>query len=163
MKKFPLLIFFLVLLNAIAFSQEITKCLSSNGNLRNDSIIGNNVISVIPRGTCLTGDISLFEKNWIYIEYDGQQGYIHSSLFVKNEIGIDQSSSSYTNYNSSGSSNSNNDYYINSKGERVKSPSHSSNIPAGATAICNDGTYSYSQSRRGTCSHHGGVKQWLNN
>jgi endonuclease YncB( thermonuclease family) len=35
--------------------------------------------------------------------------------------------------------------------------------PAGATAICNDGTYSYSQNRRGTCSHHGGVKTWLVN
>jgi hypothetical protein len=33
--------------------------------------------------------------------------------------------------------------------------------PLGATAICNDGTYSYSQNRRGTCSHHGGVQQWL--
>lgn len=29
--------------------------------------------------------------------------------------------------------------------------------PAGATALCNDGTYSYSTHHRGTCSHHGGV------
>ena len=34
--------------------------------------------------------------------------------------------------------------------------------PMGASAICNDGTYSFSQNRRGTCSHHGGVRQWLN-
>lgn len=33
--------------------------------------------------------------------------------------------------------------------------------PPGATAICRDGTYSYSQNRSGTCSHHGGVSQWL--
>ena len=33
--------------------------------------------------------------------------------------------------------------------------------PAGASAICADGTYSYSQNRRGTCSWHGGVAQWL--
>jgi hypothetical protein len=33
-------------------------------------------------------------------------------------------------------------------------------IPAGATAKCNDGTYSYSQHRQGTCSHHGGVNVW---
>jgi len=33
--------------------------------------------------------------------------------------------------------------------------------PAGATAICNDGTYSYSQHRQGTCSWHGGVAVWL--
>jgi hypothetical protein len=35
------------------------------------------------------------------------------------------------------------------------------NAPSGATAICRDGTYSYSAHRRGTCSHHGGVAQWL--
>ena len=29
------------------------------------------------------------------------------------------------------------------------------------TAICRDGTYSYSQTRQGTCSHHGGVAVWL--
>lgn len=32
--------------------------------------------------------------------------------------------------------------------------------PAGATAQCSDGTYSYSASFRGTCSHHGGVRLW---
>jgi hypothetical protein len=32
----------------------------------------------------------------------------------------------------------------------------------GATAICNDGTCSNSQHRSGTCSHHGGVRQWIN-
>lgn len=30
-----------------------------------------------------------------------------------------------------------------------------------ATALCADGTYSYSASRQGTCSHHGGVSVWL--
>ena len=33
--------------------------------------------------------------------------------------------------------------------------------PPGATARCRDGTYSYSQHRSGTCSHHGGVAVWL--
>jgi hypothetical protein len=33
--------------------------------------------------------------------------------------------------------------------------------PAGASAVCRDGTYSFSQSRSGTCSHHGGVARWL--
>ena len=33
--------------------------------------------------------------------------------------------------------------------------------PDGPTAICNDGWVSYSQHRRGTCSHHGGVREWL--
>ena len=34
-------------------------------------------------------------------------------------------------------------------------------ISNGATAICRDGSYSYSQHHQGTCSHHGGVQTWL--
>ncbi len=34
-------------------------------------------------------------------------------------------------------------------------------VPEGATAICNDGTVSYSRHRQGTCSHHNGVRTWL--
>ncbi len=33
--------------------------------------------------------------------------------------------------------------------------------PAGATAQCRDGTYSFSQHHSGTCSYHGGVATWL--
>jgi hypothetical protein len=51
--------------------------------------------------------------------------------------------------------------YTNSRGETVKRPENCSFAPPGATAQCADGTYSSSQSRRGTCSHHGGVAKWL--
>lgn len=34
-------------------------------------------------------------------------------------------------------------------------------IIGGATAICKDGMLSTSESRRGTCSGHGGVKEWI--
>lgn len=61
--------------------------------------------------------------------------------------------------NSQGLSNDN--YYTNVDGNQVHSPAYSDTIPAGATAICGDGTYSFSQHRSGTCSHHGGVAQWL--
>jgi Protein of unknown function (DUF3761) len=33
--------------------------------------------------------------------------------------------------------------------------------PPGATAVCRDGSYSFSQTHSGTCSHHGGVAEWL--
>jgi len=33
--------------------------------------------------------------------------------------------------------------------------------PAGATARCRDGSYSFSKHHSGTCSHHGGVAAWL--
>jgi hypothetical protein len=55
----------------------------------------------------------------------------------------------------------NNGTYVNSKGQTVKRPENCSIAPKGATAQCRDGTYSFSQSRRGTCSHHGGVAKWL--
>jgi hypothetical protein len=58
---------------------------------------------------------------------------------------------------------SNNNYYINTAGNTVHAPAYSENnsIPSGASAQCRDGTYSFSQSRRGTCSRHGGVASWL--
>lgn len=56
---------------------------------------------------------------------------------------------------------SNNGTYVNSKGETVPRPEDCSAPPKQATAQCRDGTYSFSRSRRGTCSHHGGVAKWL--
>ena len=51
--------------------------------------------------------------------------------------------------------------YVNSSGNTVCRPYATSSAPAGATAKCRDGTYSFSQHRSGTCSHHGGVASWL--
>lgn len=53
------------------------------------------------------------------------------------------------------------DSYINSKGKTVHTPVFSETVPRGATARCKDGTYSFSQSRKGTCSGHKGVASWL--
>ena len=52
-------------------------------------------------------------------------------------------------------------FYTNKDGQRIQSPTCSETVPPGATAQCRDGTYSFSQHRRGTCSHHGGVARWL--
>ncbi|MHD0278609.1 DUF3761 domain-containing protein [Rhodococcus aetherivorans] len=51
--------------------------------------------------------------------------------------------------------------YINVDGECIPGPVEAPSPPSGATARCNDGTYSFSQHRRGTCSGHGGVAEWL--
>jgi hypothetical protein len=58
---------------------------------------------------------------------------------------------------------SNDDTYINSNGNEIHSPAYSENnsVPEGASAQCNDGEYSFSQHRSGTCSRHGGVATWL--
>jgi hypothetical protein len=44
---------------------------------------------------------------------------------------------------------------------RYRGPVRASRAPIGASARCRDGTYSFSQHRRGTCSWHGGVAAWL--
>ena len=51
--------------------------------------------------------------------------------------------------------------YVNTYGNTVCRPYSSPSAPAGASAQCSDGSYSFSQSRSGTCSHHGGVSTWL--
>lgn len=51
--------------------------------------------------------------------------------------------------------------YTNVNGNTVPGPVAAPAPPAGATAKCNDGTYSFSQHRQGTCSSHGGVANWL--
>lgn len=54
-------------------------------------------------------------------------------------------------------------HYKAKNGLGVHSPAKSTHdhVPAGASARCRDGSYSFSQHRRGTCSHHGGVAIWL--
>ena len=51
--------------------------------------------------------------------------------------------------------------YTNVDGNTIPDPVSAAAPPAGATAHCNDGTYSFSQHHSGTCSGHGGVAQWL--
>jgi hypothetical protein len=54
-------------------------------------------------------------------------------------------------------------HYVNKAGQAVHSPAKAvdGKVPAGASAQCRDGSYSFSKSHRGTCSHHGGVASWL--
>jgi hypothetical protein len=58
---------------------------------------------------------------------------------------------------------SNSNTYTNVDGERIHGPARCTDgqVPAGASALCRDGSYSFSENRRGTCSGHEGVQQWL--
>lgn len=53
-------------------------------------------------------------------------------------------------------------HYMNVSGHVVHSPTRtfSGRAPGRYTAICGDGSYSFSEHHRGTCSHHGGVSTW---
>src|SRR4051794_12063120 len=52
--------------------------------------------------------------------------------------------------------------YTNTYGNEVPRPcpTPDGQMPSSATAHCSDGSWSYSQSRSGTCSWHGGVETW---
>jgi Protein of unknown function (DUF3761) len=50
-------------------------------------------------------------------------------------------------------------YYINSDRRWVHRPECFVDQP-GETAICRDGSHSFSLHHNGTCSHHGGVARW---
>ena len=54
-------------------------------------------------------------------------------------------------------------HYRNVDGAVVHSPAHTDSgaAPAGASAQCRDGSWSFSLHHRGTCSHHGGVARWI--
>jgi hypothetical protein len=51
--------------------------------------------------------------------------------------------------------------YRNSKGVCVRRPVAAPSPPAGATAHCNDGSWSFSKTHSGSCSHHGGVDYFV--
>ena len=87
---------------------------------------------------------------WIPVSYNGHIGYVSTKYLSKYKVKANKAVPLEPIR-----------HYTNSRGRRVQSPTRYSNAPAGATALCRDGTYSFSQSRRGTCSHHGGVAKWL--
>lgn len=142
-----------ICLTFIAFTlnaQAVVKYTSANLNLREKPNAKSDVLIVLPKGTEIK--VEKFNPNtWVLISHNGNVGYVHSKYLTDKKQQFAKFSTP------SGAVK----YYTNSRGERVQSPTHYNSIPAGATARCVDGTYSFSKSRRGTCSGHGGVAQWL--
>ena len=163
MKKiFSLIVLLLSLFNieSLAF----TKYITTNLNLRYEASTNSRILIVIPRGTAVTIDEDC-DCKWVPVEYKGYVGYI-STKYLSNDKPIKKytstrNSSTRRQYTSTRSRRGEGvGYYTNTYGNRVQSPTYYDTRPAGATALCRDGTYSFSQSRRGTCSHHGGVARW---
>jgi uncharacterized protein YraI len=118
---------------------------TANLRLREDGSLGGRVLTVIPRGRLVNADSC--DPDWCFVIYRGRVGYVAARYLSESQPVRGRSSGRG---------------YINSAGEWIPSPQWSDNgPPAGATAQCCDGSYSFSRSRRGTCSHHGGVCQWL--
>jgi uncharacterized protein YgiM (DUF1202 family) len=129
------------------FCQTTTKYTTANLNLRQSANTKCKILTVIPKGTTVT-IVENCDCKWILISYKNQVGYVSSKYLTKKKIEHVVPTSTVK-------------YYTNSSGEKVQSPTYYNAPPAGATALCRDGTYSFSRNRRGTCSHHGGVAKWL--
>ena len=154
-----------LLLSFCTNSFGFTKYVTNNLNLRYVANTHSYVLTVIPKGTAVTIDEDC-NCSWVLVEYNGYLGYVSTKYLSKNPVSHKykpnisrRKSTSYNPTNSRVRSNRVR-YYTNKYGNRVQSPTIYNSKPAGATALCRDGTYSFSQNRRGTCSHHGGVAIW---
>lgn len=162
MKKTLLTILTLCLLCNVDCS-AFTKYVTNNLNLRYEANTHSYILTVIPKGTIVTIDENC-DCKWVSVEYNGYVGYISTKYLSSNRVRKTYTSRressvrkiGYSSYGRYGGIR----HYTNSYGNRVQSPTYYDSRPAGATALCRDGTYSFSQSRRGTCSHHGGVARW---
>lgn len=155
MKRYLLVI--VQILIAIAINAQTYKYTSANLNLRSGPSTSYKVLSTIPLGTSVEMSENC-DCDWIKVSFNGKIGYVSSKYLTFRKV---ESNSTNNEYRKTQSTNSSVKYYTNSFGQKVQSPTHYNSVPAGATALCRDGTYSFSKNRRGTCSHHDGVARWL--
>ena len=149
MKKF-VIILLLVCTAFVSFAKGVVRTTTTDLNLRVDASSTSRVILTIPQGTqvYLQEDCDCV---WVYVTYNGYCGYVNAQFLTKSVPSNTTTAVAQEPIR----------HYTNSYGNTVQSPTRYNKTPAGATALCRDGSYSFSQSRRGTCSHHGGVARWL--
>lgn len=149
MKKFVFIIV-LVCTAFVSFAKGVVRTTTTDLSLRVDASASSRVILAIPQGTqvYLQEDCDCV---WVYVTYNGYCGYVNAQFLTKSVPANTTTAVAQEPIR----------HYTNSYGNTVQSPTRYNKAPAAATALCRDGSYSFSQSRRGTCSHHGGVAKWL--
>jgi hypothetical protein len=136
-------------------------------NLRDKPSVSGDVVKTVEKGDLLTLISSNAVGPWYQVRDGraGQEAWIHGNaiaLLYGDPSATELLSKTDTAQRPRTTSQpSSGKTYLNVDGQRVPSPVFSDNKPAGATARCRDGSYSFSQHRQGTCSHHGGVAEWL--
>ena len=155
MKK--LLFLLSVVLTSLVSLAQTPFVTTANLNMRTLPCTCAGVSTTIPKGETIYV-LNYEDDSWARVSYNGHVDYVSRKYIVQKANQPKTYKSSSSTAISSGNSIK---YYTNSRGERVQSPTYYQTAPAGATALCRDGTYSFSRSRRGTCSHHGGVARWL--
>lgn len=150
MKKIIVTVVTYILLVVSALGENRTAMYSVN--LRENSNTSSIVLEVIPLGAQVdvVRDLS---NGWSLVIYKSRIGFVYTSFL--------RSGATLKTENIKAPTFSDSKTYRNSDGQIVRSPVSAPVAPPGATARCVDGTYSFSQHRQGTCSHHGGVAKWL--
>jgi uncharacterized protein YraI len=128
---------------------------TTNLNLRSAPNSSSNILCSIPQSTIIF--LTDCPSVWCQTSFNGYTGYVNKSFVAIKR----HRESNKREFKVSSQQHPLIRHYTNSAGERVQSPTYYNSPPVGACAECRDGTYSFSRSRRGTCSHHGGVKRWL--
>ena len=149
MKKF-VIILLLVCTAFASFAKGVVRTTTTDLNLRVDASSTSRDIMTIQKGTqvYIQEDCDCV---WVFVTYNGYCGYVNAQYLTKSVPANTKTAVAQEPIR----------HYTNSYGNTVQSPTRYNKAPAGATALCRDGSYSFSQSRRGTCSHHGGVAKWL--
>jgi uncharacterized protein YraI len=146
---FPLIILFAVSLTAATqpvAASDTTAYTTTAIQLRAEPSAAAHVLATLEAGTPVR--LNGCADGWCKVTQGGRTGYLLEELLTSKPSKPPEARGRG---------------YKNSRGVWVPSPQRTpdNQPPQGATALCRDGTYSFSQSRRGTCSHHGGVAQWL--
>jgi uncharacterized protein YraI len=140
---------------AVPADAQGTQYTTANVRLRAGAGTDARVLATIPRGAEVR--VGECANRWCEVRFQGRSGYAARRYLSESRPTL----RSTRPVRSSSGCGDGGGGYVNSRGKWVPSPCRSSSPPAGATAQCRDGTYSFSQSRRGTCSRHGGVARWL--
>jgi uncharacterized protein YraI len=115
--------------------------------LRSEPTLDGSVVALMPRGASVR--VQSCENDWCAVVFRRSSGFAAEQYLSRERPAVDLLITGRG--------------YYNSQGVWVPSPTRTRDgrPPAGASAQCRDRTYSFSMSRRGTCSHHGGVARWL--
>ncbi|HEY6806878.1 MAG TPA: DUF3761 domain-containing protein [Pyrinomonadaceae bacterium] len=125
-------------------------------NLRSRPSTSAKVVGTLNRGSEVALVVDERVGPWFKVHDNstGLEGWLHGDLITLKKAPPETTTSKAAKRKSGKS-------YINVDGIRVPSPVFTDKRPAGASARCRDGSYSFSLHRQGTCSHHGGVAGWF--
>jgi uncharacterized protein YraI len=145
MKRAAVVLLGLFVCSTPTLTAQDIRYAASAVRMRADAAANSRVVVQVPQGARL--EVRACAVEWCWVQYGKRTGYVAERYLIAPRARIAESGRRT---------------YVNAKGARVAAPLFSQQgPPRGATARCRDGTYSFSQSRSGTCSGHGGVSKWL--